>query len=139
MGAPFSRFAPQVYAIFRIVVGLTFMMHGTQKLLGWPPGGHGAPGNPQMWIGAVIELLGGALVMIGLFAGWAAFVASGEMAVAYFQFHVFAANSKGPLPIQNEGESAVLYCFAFLLIAAYGSGIWSVQPRRTEASAPRTA
>ena len=123
-----GRFTPQVYALFRIVVGLMFMMHGTQKILGWPAGGEGPPEGAQMWLGAVIELACGALVMIGLFAGWAAFLASGQMAVAFFQFH--ARNAAGPFPVQNKGDAAVLFCFAFLLIAAKGSGIWSVQGPR---------
>jgi putative oxidoreductase len=74
------------------------------------------------WIGGPIELIGGTLVMIGLFTRWAAFVASGEMAAAYCMAHA----PRGPLPLVNQGELAVLYCFVFLYIASRGSGIWSV-------------
>ena len=130
-----GRFSPQIYALFRIVLGLMFLMHGTQKLFGWPPGERPMPAAwSQHWIGGVIELTCGALVMIGLFTGWAAFLASGTMAVAYFQFHQFSPDSKGVLPIQNGGELAVAYCFAFLLIAAKGPGIWSVQGPRSSSS-----
>ena len=130
--APLARWSEPVYAVFRIVVGLLFLQHGAQKLLGWPPGGHGAPQDLQGWIGAVLELSCGTLVCIGLFAGWAAFIASGMMAVAYFQFH---EAKQGGLPIQNQGELAVVYCFAFLLISAKGAGIWSLSgPRPTHPS-----
>jgi putative oxidoreductase len=127
MQLPLSRWSGPVYALFRIVLGFLFLQHGTQKLFGWPAGGHGSPPPwSQLWIGAVIELVCGALIVVGLVAGWAAFLASGQMAVAYFQFH----QPKGALPVQNGGELAVVYCFAFLLIAAKGAGIWSVDGRR---------
>jgi putative oxidoreductase len=135
---PLSRWSEEVYAVFRIVLGLLFLMHGTQKLLGWPPGGHGSPPSGSlMWFGGVIELVCGFLVLVGLFAGIAAFLASGEMAVAYFMVH----QPKGALPIQNEGELAVAYCFAFLLVSAKGSGVWSIdaamhRTRSAHASAP---
>jgi putative oxidoreductase len=123
-----GRWSEPVYAIFRIVAGLLFLMHGTQKLFGWPPGGEGMPAaGSLMWFGGIIELMCGLLVLVGLFASWAAFLASGEMAVAYFMFH----QPKGPLPIQNKGELAVLFCFAFLYIAARGSGAFSVDSART--------
>ena len=106
-----GRFAPQIFAVLRIITGLMFAMHGSQKLLGWPGDKGGASGLPPLM-----------LVAIGFFADWAAFIASGEMAVAYFKVHM----PQGPLPILNKGEAAVLYCFLFLFIAAYGSGIWSI-------------
>ena len=122
-----GRWSEPVYAIFRIMAGLLFLMHGTQKLFGWPPGGEGMPAaGSLMWFGGIIELICGLLVLVGLFASWAAFLASGEMAVAYFMFH----QPKGPLPIQNKGELAVLFCFAFLYIAARGSGAFSVDSAR---------
>ena len=118
-----GRFAPQIFAVLRIIVGLMFSMHGSQKLLGWPGDKGGASGLPPlMLVAGVVELVCGLLVAIGFFADWAAFIASGEMAVAYFTAHA----PHGPLPILNKGEDAVLYCFIFLFIAAYGSGIWSV-------------
>jgi len=118
-----GRYSSYVYAIFRIVIGFMFMLHGSQKLLGWPPSGQpGGPLDTLTMVGGVIELVGGFLVMIGFFASIAAFIACGMMAVAYFMVH----QPGGPLPIMNRGELAVVYCFAFLYIAARGSGVWSV-------------
>ena len=118
-----GRHADRIYAVFRIVTGLLFTFHGMQKLLG----AFGSQGTPPtgslLWFGGVIELVGGALVMIGLLTSWAAFLASGMMAVAYFMAH-FKADAFWP--IENHGELAVLYCFAFLYIAARGAGPWSV-------------
>jgi putative oxidoreductase len=110
----------------RLVVGFLFLWHGTQKVLGFPPGM--PPGVPAFitWGAGSIELLAGVLVMIGLFTRWAAFVASGQMAVAYWMAH----GMKALLPIQNEGELAVVYCFVFLFIATHGGGIWSVDGAR---------
>ena len=125
MNSFMSRFAPQLYAVLRIVAGLLFAMHGTQKLLGWP-GGTEPVGDAIMKLGGVIELVTGLLIAIGLFTGLAAFIASGEMAVAYFWKHA----PNGFWPILNHGEDAVLYCFLFLFMAAYGSGIWSVDATR---------
>jgi putative oxidoreductase len=114
-----ERYAPQVYALFRIVAGFLFIFHGLQKfgLLG----GQAMPLASMMGVAAIIEAVGGLLVMIGLFTRPAAFIASGEMAVAYFMAH----QPKGTWPIQNQGELAVLFCFAFLYIAARGAGVWS--------------
>ena len=129
-----SRWSDEIYAVFRIVLGLLFLMHGTQKLFGWPAGGEGGPPAPGsfIWFGGLIELVCGVLVLIGFGASWAGFFASGEMAVAYFMVH----QPKGALPIQNKGELAVAYCFAFLLVAARGSGVFSVDAalRRSKAS-----
>jgi putative oxidoreductase len=126
-----GRFSPHIYAIMRIVVGFMFLLHGTQKLLGTPamPGKPAGPLPPLLMAGGVIELVCGLLVMVGFLGGWAAFLASGEMAVAYFMAHF----PHHPLPIINQGEPAVLYCFIFLYIASVGSGIWSVDSlfRRT--------
>jgi putative oxidoreductase len=118
-----ERYAPQVYALFRIVVGFLFLFHGAQKVLGMfgGMGGATAPMMSMPWIAGVIELVGGILVMIGLFTRVAAFICSGEMAAAYFIAH----QPRGAWPIQNQGELAVLFCFAFLYIAARGAGIWS--------------
>jgi len=116
-----GKYSNQLYAIMRIVVGASFAVHGAQKLFG-VLGGSKVPLLSQWGVAGVIELVGGILVAIGLLAGWAAFVASGEMAVAFFMAHF----PKGFLPINNGGELAVLYCFVFLYIAAKGAGIWSV-------------
>jgi len=125
--ANFMRpYESQTYALFRIVVGFLFLWHGMQKLFGFP--GTMPPGIPPfvIYIGGPIELVGGFLVMIGLFTRWAAFIASGEMAVAYWMAH----GPRALLPIVNQGELAVFYCFAFLFIAARGAGIWSVDAAR---------
>lgn len=114
-----GRFAPQFYALLRIVSGLLFACHGAQKLLGMF-GGQQMPMFSQLWFAGVIELVGGLLIAIGLLTSIAAFIASGEMAAAYFIAHA----PKGPLPIQNAGELAVLYCFLFLYIASRGAGPW---------------
>lgn len=112
-----------VYAIFRIVMGLLFTLHGTQKLFGFPPaGGAGGEMDGLALAAAVIEVVAGLMILTGLYAGIAAFIASGEMAVAYFMVH----QPQGALPIQNKGELAAVYAFVFLYIAARGSGPWSL-------------
>lgn len=116
-----GRHADRIYAIFRIVVGFLFACHGAQKLFG-ALGGQQQPLSSLAGVAGIIEFFGGVLVMIGLFASWAAFLSSGTMAVAYFMVH----QPQGPLPIENKGETAVLYCFAFLYIAARGAGPWSI-------------
>jgi putative oxidoreductase len=125
MQMPFlsTRFAPYAYALMRIMIGLLFACHGSQKLFGFPPSGHPSPPIASlMGVAGLIELIGGLLVAVGLFAPIAAFIASGEMAVAYFMVHA----KGGFWPVINKGELAVVYCFVFLFIAAYGSGIWSL-------------
>ena len=118
-----GRYSEYVYAIFRIVFGFLLMVHGTQKFFGWPAGKQPMGELSGILLAsAVIELVCGFLVMIGFFSSLAAFLASGMLAVAYFMVH----QSGGALPIQNGGELAVAYCFAFLYIAARGSGILSV-------------
>jgi putative oxidoreductase len=114
----------------RIVVGFLFLWHGSQKLFDIP-GGMPSGVPPFITYGAgSIELIGGILVMIGLFTRWAAFIASGEMAFAYWMVH----GTKALLPLQNKGELAVIYCFVFLFIAAQGSGIWSIDSLRRRSS-----
>jgi len=121
-----QRYEQQTYALFRIIAGFLFLWHGAQKLLGFPePMPPGVPGF-VIWVAGPIELFGGVLVMIGLFTHWAAFLASGLMAFAYWMGHGFHAL----LPIMNKGEVAVLYCFVFLYISARGAGIWSVDASR---------
>jgi putative oxidoreductase len=116
-----SRYSETIYCIMRVVVGLLFACHGGQKLLGFPPGGHGA-GAGMMLVGAWIELVAGFMIAFGLLTPIAALLAAGEMAVAYFKFHA----PGGFFPIVNKGEPAVIYCFIFLYIAARGAGRWSV-------------
>jgi putative oxidoreductase len=117
-----GRYTPYLYALLRIVAGLTFIMHGTQKLFGWPSGKPVVQIGSLPWIAGFIEVVCGFLLIIGLFTSIAAFIASGEMAVVYFWEHA----SRGLWPIQNQGELAVLYCFLFLYIASHGSGVWSL-------------
>lgn len=121
-----GKYAAEIFAVVRIVVGFMFLMHGTQKLLGWPGDKETVELMSQMGVAGLIELVGGFLIMIGLFAGWAALICSGEMAVAYFMAHA----PQGWNPMLNNGEKAIFYCFFFLYIAAHGSGIWSVDAQR---------
>ena len=116
-----GRHAERAYALLRIVAGLLFACHGAQKLFG-ALGGTAMTSNPMMLVGGIIEFGGGLLIAIGLFTSWAAFLASGEMAVAYFMVHA----KGGFWPIINKGELAVVYCFLFLYIAARGAGPYSV-------------
>ena len=115
-----ERLAPQAFALMRVVFGLIFMMYGLQKfgLLG----GEAVPLASIYGAAAMIEVIGGLLIAIGLFTRVTAFIASGEMAFAYFIEH----QPQGALPVQNMGVEAVLFCFAFLYVAARGAGIWSV-------------
>ena len=121
-----DRFAPQTFALMRLVFGFLFLCHGLQKF-----GMLGGQMVPFMsfpaGIAAILEVVLGSLILIGLLTRPAAFLASGEMAVAYFMAH----QARGALPIQNGGEPAVLFCFAFLYIASRGAGIWSVDSART--------
>jgi putative oxidoreductase len=116
-----GKFSPQIYALLRIVAGLLFAQHGAQKLFG-ALGGEAVQLGSLMGLAGVIEFGGGLLIATGVFASIAAFIASGEMAVAYFMAHA----PNGLFPIQNRGELAVLNCFVFLYFASRGSGVWSV-------------
>jgi putative oxidoreductase len=122
-----SNLGETAYALLRMVSGLLFSFHGAQKILGILPGEHPQP-EPwtQIWVGGLIELLGGLAVMLGLGTRFAAFVCSGTMAVAYFQFHWKLQMGRELFPIVNQGELAVLYCFVFLLIACRGAGKWGM-------------
>jgi putative oxidoreductase len=114
--------------LLRVVAGLLFFHDGTVKTFGWFGGMPGsAPGSTppllsQMGIGGLLETYGGLAIMLGVFTRPIAFILSGEMAVAYWQFHA----PRGTWPIQNHGDSSVLFCFIFLFMAAYGGGDWSV-------------
>lgn len=116
--APFE--AP-CYAALRVVAGFLMLFHGLQKLFGLV-GGNVVEALTQRWFGGLIELICGVLVAVGFFTSPAAFLLSGTMAVAYFQFH----QPGGLLPIQNRGELAVLYCFVYLFIAARGTGRFGI-------------
>ena len=116
------RFAPHTFALLRIMAGIMFMMPGTQKLFGWPGNGESVALASMPGVAGLIEVIGGAMIVIGLFAGIAAFIASGEMAAAFFIAHA----PQGLNPLMNGGELAVVYCFLVLYIATHGAGIWSV-------------
>jgi len=113
--------SPYAYAAMRIVVGLLFACHGAQKLFG-VLGGHRMPLASQFGAAGIIEFFGGLLIAVGFLTSFAAFIASGEMAVAYFQAHA----PRGAFPIQNQGELAVTFCFVFLYIATRGAGTWGL-------------
>ena len=137
LDARLASYSSPVLSIFRIVFGLMFTFHGTMKLFGWPLGEAVPVGTWPYWFAGVIELVLGILITIGFFTRVAAFIASGEMAVAYFLSHWppldGPAASFWPYDPQmggNGGEIAVLFCFAFLLLATTGAGAWSVDARR---------
>ena len=123
-----THYAPQVYSVFRMVFGLLFLMHGLQKLAGMfgGIGGGSVPVTSFFGVAGLIECVAGTLILLGLFTRIAAFVASGMMAYAYFTVHL----PMGPWPIMNNGEPAVMNCFAFLYMSARGSGPWSVDELR---------
>jgi putative oxidoreductase len=124
-----GRYSDAAYALLRFIAGAMFTLHGAQKIFGFL--GPKMTSETVPLVGGIIELVAGIMIMIGLQAGWAAFVASGEMAVAYFMVHA----GQSFWPTVNKGELAVLYCFVFLYIATRGSGRYSVDaalrtPRR---------
>ena len=121
-----APFAPSAYALLRIIAALLFVSHGGQKIFGWF-GGPPVPLGSLFGFAGIIEIVLGFLIAIGLFTGLAAFIASGEMAVAYFIGHF----PKSFWPLENAGEPAVLFCFVFLYMATQGSGIWSVDAARS--------
>jgi putative oxidoreductase len=120
-----AKHADAAYALLRIMAGFLFAFHGAQKVLGvlsefQPPIGS------QLWVGGLIELAGGLAIMLGIGTRWAAFICSGEMAVAYFQFHWKLQMGRQFFPAINKGELAAVYCFLFLYIACRGGGKWSL-------------
>jgi putative oxidoreductase len=120
------RFEPHAFALLRIITGLLFAMHGTQKLFSFPSSaGIPHPLPPMLLAASVIELVTGLMMALGVFASYAAFLAAGEMAVAYLMVH-FQLGKASFWPIVNKGEPAVVYCFVFLYIFAHGAGIWAV-------------
>ncbi len=123
-----ARYSDHAYALMRIVVGFMFAFHGAQKILGILSDFH-PPLGSQLWFGGVIELVGGLLVMLGYQTRWAAFICSGEMAVAYIQFHWKLRFGADFFPAINKGEMAVLYSFVFLLIATRGGIKWSLDKK----------
>lgn len=141
MSARLSAHAPAFLALLRIVTALLFIEHGTQKLFGFPPGS--SMPTPEalsmIWWAAIIELIPGALVLLGLFTRPAAFIAAGEMAFAYWIGHFPRLPlPEGFFPVNNDGDAAILFCFIFLYLVFAGPGRWSVDeqlPQRAEPDA----
>lgn len=123
-----NRHAPVMLSVLRIMTGLLFLEHGMQKFLSFPPGQAAGMGwtfaNPAAYAG-IVELIGGALIALGLFTRPAAFIASGTMAVAYWIAHA----PKEFFPVNNMGDAAILYCFVFLYFVFAGPGPWSIDAR----------
>jgi putative oxidoreductase len=124
MGETMAAWKPQALSVFRIIAGLMIIEHGMAKLIGFPVVPMFANLQPMSLLGAAgfIELIGGALLILGLWTQPVAFILSGEMAVAYFMSHA----PRGFFPLINGGTLAITYCFAFLYLAAAGAGPWSV-------------
>ena len=123
-----SRYEHQALGLLRIITGLLFLEHGTQKFLSFPPGDAAGMGLSFAHLGAyagIIELIAGLLITIGLLTRPAAFIASGTMAVAYFYAHF----PKDFFPVNNTGDAAILYCFVFLYLVFAGPGAWSLDRR----------
>ena len=120
--------APRVLSILRIVAALLFFEHGTQKLLGFPP--HESPPAvmSMSWIAGLLELVGGAFLILGLFTRPVAFILSGEMAFAYWIAHA----PRSFFPVLNGGDAAILYCFVFLYLVFAGPGPWSIDAMRAQ-------
>lgn len=124
-----AKYSDQAYALLRIMAGFMFSFHGAQKILGILSDFQPEVGT-QLWFGGLIELIGGLLVMVGFQTRWAAFLTSGTMAVAYFQFHWKFQLGPEFFPAINKGEPAVLYCFVFLLIACRGGVQWCLDKNK---------
>jgi len=123
-----AKHADEAYALMRIMAGFMFLFHGAQKILGFLSEFQPAMGS-QLWFGGVLELLGGLAIMLGFQTRMAAFLCSGEMAVAYFQYHWKFQMGPNFFPAVNKGELAALYCFVFLFIATRGGGKWSLDKK----------
>jgi putative oxidoreductase len=126
-----KAWSPQLLSVLRIVAAFLYLLHGTQKLFAIPASATGAtvPLVSRLGVAGVIEVVGGGLILLGLFTRPAAFICAGEMAFAYFLAHA----PRALLPLQNGGELPVLYCFVFLYLAAAGPGPWSVDAVRKAA------
>jgi len=123
-----AKYSDQAYALMRIIAGFMYSFHGAQKILGILTDFQPVLGS-QLWFGGLIELICGVLVMVGFQTRWAAFLASGEMAVAYFQFHWKFQFGPKFFPAINKGELAALYCFLFLFIACRGGVLWCLDKK----------
>ena len=117
---------PRLLSVLRIVAAGMYLLHGTMKLFGFPGGGDTVTLMSQFGLGGIIETVGGTLLLVGLFTRPVAFLAAGELAVIYWQFHF----PQSPWPLLSHGEVPALYCFVFLYISAVGPGPWSLDARR---------
>ena len=130
LGLP-ENWVPRLLSVLRIVAALLFLEHGTEKLFDFPASHMMPPAMSLLWFAGIIELVGGALVLIGLFTRPAAFILSGEMAVAYWTTHARIS----AFPTLNNGDAAILFCFVFLFLAAAGPGPWSIDAMRSRRAA----
>ena len=126
-----TAYAPQALAVLRIVTALLFIEHGTQKLFGLPETEMSPAFLSLPWLAGAIEIVGGVLVLLGLFTRPAAFIMSGQMAVAYWMAHA----PQSFFPVENGGDAAILFCFVFLYIFIAGPGAWSLDGRRAALAA----
>ena len=121
--------APRLLSVLRIVAALLFIEHGTQKLLGFPASDFSPAVLTLPWIAGLLELVGGAALLVGFYTRPVAFVLSGQMAVAYWMAHA----PQSFFPVLNGGDLAILFCFVFLYLAAAGAGPWSLDAKRARA------
>lgn len=130
LAATADRFAPRMLSVLRIITGLLFLEHGTQKLLGFPAAANATAGSldllSRMGIAGILEMVGGALIILGLFTRPVAFILAGEMAFAYFLAHA----PRNLFPVLNGGDAAILFCFVFLYLTCAGAGPWSIDAKR---------
>lgn len=138
MSDTLDRYAPRGLAVLRIITGLLFIQHGLQKMFHFPDAGHHPEAFTLLSLGGVagmLETFGGAAIVLGLFTRGVAFVLAGEMAVAYFAFHLqaLAGGWRGAFPVVNGGDAAILFCFVFLYLVVAGAGAWSVDSSRLRA------
>jgi putative oxidoreductase len=127
-----TAWAPRALSILRIVAALLFFEHGSQKLLGFPASDFAPPVMSLSWVAGVLELVGGALLLVGLLTRPVAFVLSGQMAFAYFLAHA----PQSFFPVLNGGDAAILFCFVFLYLVFAGPGPWSVDALRSRGPVP---
>ena len=119
----YARWAPRMLSVLRIMTALLFLEHGTQKLLGFPAAANPGPALfSLLGVQGLLELIGGSLLLVGLFTRPVAFILAGDMAVAYFMAHA----PRAFFPTLNGGDAAILYCFTFLYLAVAGGGVWSL-------------
>jgi putative oxidoreductase len=125
-----DEWRPRILSILRIVAAVLFFEHGAQKILGFPAGGHSPEMFSLIWVAGILELVGGALLILGLFTRPVAFLLSGEMAFGYWMIHA----PKSAFPAVNGGDAAILFCFVFLYFVFAGPGPWSVDACAREKS-----